>query len=114
MTADVRVEPFLAAVREAWDKAQGTVLAPAGYELTHVIADGDSLIVQVADSSGSRFATRVELPAVAGWEGKTQGTEGTPEHWALWNVLVPLIEELETNAVSRFPIDAGGVRWIEA
>lgn len=112
MTDDVSVEPFVAAVRKEWDKAHGTILVPAGFDLTHVTADGETLTARITDPTGLRFGMRVKRPASAGWERKAPGDEGTPEHWAMWNVLVPLVEELETDAASRFPPDANGVRWI--
>ncbi|WP_336500623.1 hypothetical protein [Microbacterium paraoxydans] len=112
MTIDVVAEPLVAAVREAWARARGTILVPSGFQLTEVTADAGSLTAQVADSAGSRFGMRVALPNAARWEGRVQGGEGTSEHWALWSVIVPLMEELETDAAHRFPPDTDGVRWV--
>lgn len=112
MTIDVVAEPLVAAVRGAWSTARGTILVPAGFQLTDVSAEAGALRVQVTDATGSRFGIRVPLPTATRWEGRVQGGEGTTEHWALWSVVVPLMEELETDARHRLPPDADGVRWV--
>lgn len=112
MGSDVNAETFLSAVREEWDKAHGTIVVPAELELTHLEADGELLTLHVTDSAGSRFGWRTPLPAHMRSKNKTPGETGTPQHWALWEVLIPLVEELETNAATRLPPDIDGVRWI--
>ncbi|OIJ33472.1 hypothetical protein [Microbacterium sp. LCT-H2] len=114
MTTDIIAGPFLTAVRQAWDRARGTLIVPREFTLTELAAGAGSLSAEVTDSTGTRFGFRVPLPAAARWEGKAQGGEGTPEHWALWSVIIPLMEELETDGGRRFAPDADGVRWVTA
>ncbi len=112
MTTDIIAGPFLTAARQAWDRARGTLIVPQGFTLTDLTAGAESLSAEVTDSTGTRFGFRAPLPASTRWEGKAQGGEGTPEHWALWSVIIPLMEELETDGGRRFAPDADGVRWV--
>lgn len=112
VTHNVSAKPFIAAVREEWAKAHGTILIPLDFQLTDVIAYGEQLTAQVADSTGARFGIRVKLPPSEGRDDGASDDEVSPEHWALWNVLVPLVEEIETDTLTQSLPDANGVRWV--
>lgn len=103
---------YRAAVREAWDEGLGTLVVPAGFELSRLDADRGVLTAEIIDAAGTRFGARVTLPPPATRDGRGQDGETTPAHWALWTFLVPLMEELETDAVGRISPGTDGVRWI--
>lgn len=65
---------YRAAVREAWDEGRGTLVVPAGFELSRLDADRGVLTAEIIDAAGTRFGARVSLSSTrharrerAGW-----------------------------------------------
>lgn len=110
------VEPLdLAVVREvqsAWDDALGTPLIPEGLQLLSLCSKGNRLEVQTSDARGVRFGFSVEVPDGLAFGASTE--TGTFKNWAVWEVIVPLAEEIETDAAHRVSPDAAGIRWVSA
>lgn len=103
-------EQFLAALEARWRKSRGSALIPSEIVLESAVAHGDIAEVLVT-RNGVHFGLRVRIP-VADVVNPMEPESGTPEHWAIWEVVVPLIEEIETDAEGRIRPDSHGVIWV--
>lgn len=112
MEPDTSDDALVRAVRSTWDTAHGTALIPARLQLLSVAARGAVLEVLVSDANAARFGFAAQVPVLD--DGEDDGEPGSAEHWALWQVIVPFIEEIETDAVRRYTANAAGVRWVSA
>ncbi|WP_314645700.1 hypothetical protein [uncultured Microbacterium sp.] len=109
MSRELHTHDFVDAVQQVWAEKE-TPLVPEGFVLTGTeIVDG-FLIVEVTRTDGAKYGYRAALPQPL--EGGVDRPLPTPEDWTLWNILVPLMEELETDPDSRITASNDGVRWL--
>lgn len=105
-----REAAYVDALISQWNEHQGGALLPADVRLESVVAaNGHAEIV--VSQRGARFGATIEIPLdtpQTAWEPDAN----TPDHWALWDVIVPIVEEIETGAEARIAPDAQGVRRI--
>lgn len=107
-------EALIAAVRDTWESVSGTPLLPAAFRLLAVTDRHGRLELIVTGPAGNRYGYRSPLPLTFEATGESLEVEPrTPEQWVMWNLIVPLVEELETDPESRFLPDDTGMRWIE-
>lgn len=92
-----------------WAAAQGTSLGPADVTLIGATVRGDCFEVRVSDGSGRVFGYRASLPSAL---SEPSAGEDAARHWARWDVLVPMTEELETGVGDDRSPDSEGVVWL--
>ncbi|HZU93305.1 MAG TPA: hypothetical protein VFF85_06745 [Microbacterium sp.] len=104
-------DQFVAALEARWRESHGGLLIPREVELESVDVHDDLVEVLVV-REGVRFGFRARIPAADAVANPMEPEAGTPEHWAIWDVVVPLIEEIETDAEGRVVPDHRGIRWV--
>mgnify|MGYP007054584572 CR=1 FL=1 len=102
---------FSEAVERVWSTASrklGETLEQ--FRLASAIVVGDDLEVRLARGDKDLYGFRARLPTEG--DDATGEVRNNPDDWALWEVFIPLMEELETAPDSRVPIGPDGVRWL--
>ena len=85
-------------------------MLPADIQLESVVAENGHAEI-VVSQRGVRFGITIDIPLDVAPTAMEPDAH-TPEHWALWDVIVPIVEEIETGAEARIVPDAQGVRRI--
>lgn len=96
------------AVRAAWARVGGTQILPGEFKLLEVTEKHETLELLVTGPAGESFGYRTPL------HDPERSFEQAPDEWVMWNVIVPLVEELETDPASRYPADENEIRWIDS
>ncbi|WP_433585102.1 hypothetical protein [Microbacterium hydrocarbonoxydans] len=104
-------DQFVAALEARWRQSHGSALVPSEIALESVAVHGGTAEVLVT-RGGIRFGFRARIPAADAVANPMEPEAGTPEHWAIWDIIVPLIEEIETDAEGRIVPDHLGIRWV--
>ncbi|HWV50128.1 MAG TPA: hypothetical protein VN035_11795 [Microbacterium sp.] len=102
------------AFRTTWARGQGTPLIPSDLDLHSTRIRGDALEIQLRTSGEACFAVRLPFPT-SGDPTSLPGVESDradPEQWALWQGVVPIVEQIQTDALGRITADDQGLRWL--
>lgn len=102
---------FNEALEGLWRRAHGGALLPEEIALVAIDRIGDDVEVRFESPRGIAFAFRAKYPDNPR-DVLDPGVEGVnpAEQWAMWEVLVPLVEHLQTDAQGRIAPDHDGVR----
>lgn len=95
------------AVRTAWARVGGTQILPGEFKLLELTEKHGTLELLVTGPACRPYGYRTPL------HDPERSFEQDPHEWVMWNVIVPLVEELETDPASRYPEDENKIRWIE-
>lgn len=98
------------AVHAVWQRGWGTPLVSTVLTLQSVVEGGGGVLtIEVRSEEGPRAVFEVPVPDGQPAVDESSTPAGDLEEWAMWNVVVPIVEAFETREVESAARASTGV-----